>query len=149
MGDTISMSTSLVDSTIHGSPSSFSPPKPITTSLVPYIFQDDITYVCMTLPQMEDFPISDSFTSPTFTSISSPMNILPLNIDIPLNQNQTDPLVTIHQQSISSSEVITDFGEDAVVYFGKYYWSKKDKVVVERGAKRARESLAKTMHVVG
>ena len=48
------------------------------------------------------------------------MNIVPLNIDIPLNQTQIDPLVTIHQQSISSSEVIADFGEDVVVSFGKY-----------------------------
>ena len=103
----------------------------------------------MTLPQKEDFPISDSFTSLTFTSISSPMNILLVGIDIPLNQTQTDPLVTIHQQSISSSKVITNFGEDVVVSFGKYYWSKKAKAVVKRGTRRGRESLAKTMHVVG
>ena len=92
----------------------------------------------MTLPQKEDFPISDSFTSLTFTSVSSRMNIRPLSIDIPLNQTQTDPLVTIHQQSISSFEVMVDFGEDAVVSFGKCYCSKKDKAVVKRGAKRAR-----------
>ena len=74
----------------------------------------------MNLPQKEDLPISDSFTSVTFTFVSSRMNILPLSIDIPLNQTQTDPLVTIHQQSISSFEVIANFGEDAVVSFGKY-----------------------------
>ena len=77
------------------------------------------------------------------------MNILPLSIDIPLNQTQTDRLVTIHQQSISSSEVIMDFGEDAVVSFGKYYWSKKDKVVVKRGAMRAIEISGKNVCAIG
>ena len=60
---TISISTILVDSPIHSSPSSFSPPHPITISLVPYIFQDDIPSVCMTLPQKEYLPKSYSFTS--------------------------------------------------------------------------------------
>ena len=103
----------------------------------------------MNLPQQEDFPIYDYFTSLTFTSVSSCMNILPLSIDIPLYQTQTDPLVTIHKQSISSSEVIADFGEDAVVSFDKYYWSKKDKDVVKRGAKRAREISAKDVPALG
>ena len=71
------------------------------------------------------------------------MNIPPLSIDIPLNQTQTDPLVTIHHQTTSSSEVMVDFGEDVVVSMGKYYWRKKDKFVVKRGTKRARESSAK------
>ena len=121
---TVSMFTNSVDSPIHSSPSSFSLPQPITTSLVPYIFQDDIPYVYMPLPQKEDFPISDSFTSLTFNFVSFPMNIVPLSIDIPLNQTKIDPWVTIHQQIISSSKVIAYFGEDAMVSFGKYYWSK-------------------------
>ena len=121
MGATISMSTISVDSPIHSSRSSFSSAQPITTSPVSYIFQDDIPSLCMTLPQKEDFPIYDSFTSLTFTSVSSRMDILPLSIDIPLNQTQTDPLVSIYQQSISSSEFMAYFGEDAVVSFGKYY----------------------------
>ena len=62
------------------------------------------------------------------------MDIAPLSIDIPINQMQTDSLVTIEHEINSSSEVIADFGEDAVVSMGKYYWSKKDKVVVKRGA---------------
>ena len=94
----------------------------------------------MSLPQKEDLPISDSFTSLTFNSISGRMNIFPVSMDIPLNQTQSDPLVSVHQQSISSSKVITDFGEDAVVSFGKYYWSKKYKAVRKRGSKRAIES---------
>ena len=102
MGATSSMSTISVHSPIHSSPSSFSPPQPITTSPVPYVFQDDIPFVCMTLPQKEDFPISDSFTSLTFNFVSFPMNIVPLSIDIPLNQTQTDRLVTVHHESISS-----------------------------------------------
>ena len=114
---TICMCTSSVDSPIHSSCSSFSSAQPIITSPI----QDDIPSVCVTLPQKEDLPISNSFTSLTFTFVSSHMNILPLSIDIPLNQTQTDPLVTIHWQSISSYEVIAYFGEDAVVSFGKYY----------------------------
>ena len=97
----------------------------------------------MTLPNKEVFPISNSFPSLTFTSPSVPMNIPPLSIDIPLNQTQTDPLVTIHHQTTSSSEVMAYFGEDDVVSMGKYYWRKKDKVVVKRGAKRERESFSK------
>ena len=99
----------------------------------------------MTLPKDKDFSICDSFKSLAFTSISDCMNIVPVSIDIPLNQTQSDPLVSVHQQIISSFEVITDFGEDAVISFGKYYWSKKDKVVVKRGAKRGRESSGKNV----
>ena len=135
MATTVSMFTSSVDSVIHSYPSSFSSPQRITTSPVPYIFQDDIPSECMTLPS-----ICDSFTSLALTSISCHMNIVPVSIDIPFNQTQSDPLVSIHQQSISSSEVIEYFGEDVVVSFGKYYWNKKYKVVVKRGAKRARQS---------
>ena len=69
------------------------------------------------------------------------MNIPPLSIDIPLNQTQTDPLVTIHQQRILSSEVIVYFGEDALVSFGKYYWSKRDKVV--KGSQESQRKLNK------
>ena len=103
----------------------------------------------MTLPEKEDFSISDSFTSITFTFVSSRMNFLPLSIDIPLNQTQTDPLVSIHQQSISSSEVMADFGEDVVLSFGKYYWSKNYKVVVKRGAKRASQSSGINVPTIG
>ena len=94
----------------------------------------------MTLPENKDLSICDSFTSLAFTFVSCRMNIVPVSIDIRLNQTQSDTLVRVHQQSISSCEVIADFGEDAVVSFGKYYWSKKYKAVVKMGAKRARES---------
>ena len=49
----------------------------------------------------------------------------------------------------SSSEVIADFGEDAVVSMGKYYWSKKDKAVVKRGAKKARQGSGKHVPALG
>ena len=94
----------------------------------------------MTLPENKDFSICYSFTSLAFTYVSCLMNLVPVSMDIPLNQMQSDPLVSVHQQSISSSKVIVDFGEDAVVSFGKYYWSKKDKAMVKRGAMRDRES---------
>ena len=91
----------------------------------------------------------DSFTSLAFTSVSCRMNMVPVSIDIPLNQTQSDPLVSVHQQSISSFEVIVDFGEDAIVSFGKYYWSKKYKAVVKRGAKRARQSSGINVPAIG
>ena len=90
MGATISMSTISVNSPIHTSPLSLSPPHPITTSGIPSFFQEDIPSASMTLPHKEVFPISDSFTSLTFTSPSTPMNIPPLSIDIPLNKTQTE-----------------------------------------------------------
>ena len=93
--------------------------------------------------------MSNSFTSLTFTSASSPMDISPLSIDTHINQMQTNSLVTIQHEINSSSEVIADFGEDAVVSFGKYYWSKKDKVVVKRGSKKARHGSRKDVSTLG
>ena len=72
--------------------------------------------------------MSSFITSLTFTFVSSPMDIAPLRIDIPINKMETDSLVTIQHEMNSSSEVIVDFGEDAVVSMGRYYWSKKDKL---------------------
>ena len=62
---------------------------------------------------------------------------------------ETNSLVTIQQEMNSSSEVIANFGEDAVVSMGKYYWSKKDKVLVKRGTKRAREGSSKHVPSLG
>ena len=36
-----------------------------------------------------------------------------------------------------------------MVSFGKYYWTKKDKAVVKRGAKKAREGLGKHVSALG
>ena len=71
------------------------------------------------------------------------MNISSLNTEIPLSQTETDPLVTTQQQTISPPEGMEYFGEDVVVYIGKYYWSKKDKYVIKRGDKRTREDSTK------
>ena len=132
-----------VDSPIHSSASTFSSTELMTTC------HDDIPSVCMTLPKNNFFSICDSFTSLAFTSVSYRMNIFPVSIDIPLNQMESDPLVSYHQQRISSSEFITDFGEDAVVSFGKYYWSKNYKAMVKRGAKRAKEILGINVPAIG
>ena len=40
-----------------------------------------------------------------------------------------------------------DFGEDAVVSLGKYFWSKKDKAILKKGSKRTRDGTLK--HVLG
>ena len=119
------------------------------TSPIPQLFEDEIPFVSMSLSQKEDLPMSNYFTSLTFTSNSIPIDISPLNIDIPINQMQTNSLVTIHHEINLSSEVIAYFGEDKVVSMGKYYWSKKDKDVVKRGVKRARESSAKSVCAIG
>ena len=71
------------------------------------------------------------------------MNILPLNTEIPLSQIETDPLVTTQQQTILPPEGMADFGEDVVVFMGKYCWSKKEKSMINIGAKRKREVSTK------
>ena len=90
MAATISMFTSSVDSPIHSSISSFSSAQLITTC------QYDIPSVCITLPEKKDFSICDSFTSLTFTYVSCCVNIVPVSMDIPLNQMQSDPFVSVH-----------------------------------------------------
>ena len=40
------------------------------------------------------------------------------------------------------------FGEDVLVSMGKYYWSKKDKYVIKRGAKKIRETSTQHMHAL-
>ena len=46
----------------------------------------------------------------------------------------------VHEGTISTSEEMVDFGEDAVVSLGKHFWSRKDKAVVKNGYKITRES---------
>ena len=138
-GATISMPTFSVNSLIDT----------CTTSPIPRLFEDDIPSVSMGISEKEDLPMSSFITSLTFTSVSSPMDIAPLKIDIPINQMEIDLLVTIQQEMNSSLEMIADFGEDAVVSMGKYYWSKKDKVVVKRGSKKARHGSGKDVSTLG
>ena len=38
---------------------------------------------------------------------------------------------------------MADFGEDAVVFLGKYFWSKKEKAILKKGSKRIREGTLK------
>ena len=138
-----SIPTILVDSPIRTSPLPLSPLHPITMSPISKPPRVNTSSISMTLLHKEYFPISDSFTSIIFTSTSVPMNIPLLSIPIPLNQNQIGPLVIVQHQTTSSLEVMAYFGDDAVVSMGKYYWSKKDKAVVKKGAKRERETSAK------
>ena len=119
MGATTRIPIVSIDSPIHTSPPALSPPHPVTTSPIPQLSQGNIPSSSITLPHKEVFPASDSFTSLTFTSVYAPMNIPPLGIEIPLNQMQTDPLVTVQHQTTSSSKVMTYFGVDAVVSMGK------------------------------
>ena len=84
-GATISMPTFLVNSLINTCP----------TSPIAQLFEDDIPSVSMGISEKEYLPMSSFITSLTFTSISSPMDIAPLRIDIPINQMETDSLVTI------------------------------------------------------
>ena len=143
MGDTIRIPTILVDSPIHTSTLPFSPPHPISKSPISQLPEVNIPSTSMNLPHKEVFPTSYSFTSLTFTYVFAPMNIHPLRIEIPLTQTQTNPLVIVQHQTTSSLEVMADFGEDVGVLMGKYYWTKKEKVVVNRGTKRAREGSIK------
>ena len=40
-------------------------------------------------------------------------------------------------------EEMTHFGEDVIVSLGKYFWSKKYKTIVKKGAKRTKEGRLK------
>ena len=73
-------------SPIRTSPPPLSPPHPITTSPVSQPPHVNSSSTSMTLPHKEFFSTSDYFTSLTFTSSSSPINIPPLGIQIPLKQ---------------------------------------------------------------
>ena len=51
--------------------------------------------------------------------------------------------MTVREGTISTIEEMENFGEDAVVSLGKYFWSRKYKSIVNKGAKRTREGTAK------
>ena len=56
-----------------------------------------------------------------------------------LDASQPAPIVTISKGTISIAEEGDDFGDDAVVSLGEYFWSRKEKVLVKKGSKRSRE----------
>ena len=73
-----------------------------------------------------------------------PIIISPISVEIPNPQtSQSEPLVIVHEGTISTTKEMADFGEDVVVSLGKCFWSRKDKVVVKKGAKRTREGTFK------
>ena len=49
----------------------------------------------------------------------------------------------IPEETISAIDEMVDFSEDAVVSLGKYFWCRKEKVVVKKGSKRSREGTFK------
>ena len=53
--------------------------------------------------------------------------------------SQPMSLVTVSKISTPVVEEIEDFGNDVVVSMGEYFWSKKEKVAVNKGTKRAIE----------
>ena len=61
-----------------------------------------------------------------------------MNIPIPETSHDA-PSVIIHEGTISTTDEMADFGEDAVISLGQYFWSRKEKVVVKKGTKRSRE----------
>ena len=65
-----------------------------------------------------------------------PIIISPLSVEVPISQSQPDPSVTVQEGTISTTEEMDDFGKDAVVSLGNYFWSRKEKVVVKKGAIR-------------
>ena len=71
------------------------------------------------------------------------MVVSPISVEILVSQSQSNPLVTLQQETLSASEGMEDFGQDVVVSFGKYFWSKKDKAIMKKGTKRTREGTIK------
>ena len=143
MEATTSTPAVLVDSPIHTSSPLLSPPHPISTSPLSQPPHIDIPSISITLSSKVDTITPNFSSSRTISSLTSPMNIPPLNTEIPLSQTEANPLVNTQQQTISPREGIAYFGEDVVVCMGKYYWSKKDKVVFKRGANRTKEGSTK------
>ena len=91
---TTSIPTTLVDSPIHTSSPLHSPPHPIPTSPLSLIPQINIPTISTTLSYKVDTLAPNFSSSLAISSLTSPMNILPLNTEIPLSQIETDPLVT-------------------------------------------------------
>ena len=95
---------------------------------------------------------SPEIATPIPTSISSsldpliytpPIIISPISVEVTISQYEPEPMVTIHEGTISTIEEMENFGKDTVVSLRKYFWSRKEKVVVKKGAKRRREGTIK------
>ena len=64
-------------------------------------------------------------------------------MEVLVSQSQPEPLVTVEEGTISTTEEMAYFGKDVVVSLGNYFWSRKEKFVVRKGAKRTREGTVK------
>ena len=82
-------------------------------------------------------PISIISTPPSI--ISTPSTTIPsVSMEIPTPKNSHPaPIVEILEGTISTTYEMVDFGEDAVVSLGKYFWSRKEKDVIKKGSKRS------------
>ena len=60
-----------------------------------------------------------------------------------MSQSKPQSTSSPQKEDVSSAEEIADFGEDANVCLGKYYWSKKLKAILKKGSKRTKEGLLK------
>ena len=64
-------------------------------------------------------------------------------MEVPISQSQPNPLVNVQEGTISAIEEMEGFRKDVVVSLGKYFWSRKEKDVVKKGAKRTKEGTIK------
>ena len=86
--------------------------------------------VLLTKPQcMQPIQSSDYWSTP-------PQGFLKLNFDgVSKGSLGNDGFIFIVQ---TSQEEMAGFGEDAVFFLGKYFWSRKEKVVVNKEPNRSR-----------
>ena len=88
-------------------------------------------------------PIPTSSTSLISIFPTSALDIPPLNVEISISQSEPQSSTSAQKEVVSATEDMEDFGEDAVVSLGKYFWSKKDKAILKKGSKRTREGTLK------
>ena len=104
----------------------------------------------METPSISTIPSSQTKT--TIPTSSSPLiyifptfslDITPLKVEISFSQSEPESSTSVQKEAVSATEDMADFGEDAVVSSGKYFWSKNEKDILKKGLKRTREGTLK------
>ena len=108
---------------------------------IPSIFTISYLEIAITIPTYIPSSLAPISSTP-------PIIISPLSVEVPISQSQPKPLVSVQEGTISTTDEMTDFGEDIVVSLRKYFWNKKEKSVVKKGAKRTRERTGKQVETL-
>ena len=113
-----------------------------TSSCIPF-FQVETPSISTIPSSQTKTPIPTSSTFLVSIFLTSTLDISPLDVEIPVSQSEPQSSTSTQKEALSTTEDMEDFGEDAVVSLGKYFWSKKDKAILKKGSKRTREGTLK------